>query len=67
MFSYNPLWKTLLDKNMKRTDLLTVASISRQTLADMGKNKPVNLTTLDKICNALECKIEDVIEHFQSN
>lgn len=61
MISYNPLWKTLIDKGMKKLDLLEIADISRGTLAKMGKNEPVNLKVIDKICVELECRIEDVI------
>lgn len=62
MISYNPLWKTLIDKNKKKLDLLEIADISRGTLAKMGKNDPVNLKVLDNICVRLGCKIEDVVE-----
>lgn len=62
MISYNPLWKTLIDKDKKRMDLLDIAGISRGTLAKMGKNEPVNLKVIDSICVNLECKIQDVIE-----
>lgn len=67
MFSYNPLWKTLLDKNIKKTELLNIAGLTSQTIADMGKNKFVSMSTLNKICNTLECSISDVIEHFPDN
>jgi len=67
MFSYNPLWKTLLDKNMNKTELSKTAKITTQTMADMGKNKFVNMSTLNKICNTLQCEISDVIEHFPDN
>lgn len=63
MFSYNPLWKTLVDKHMNKTELLKQAKLTNQTIADMGKNKYVSMATLNKICNLLNCKIEDVIEH----
>ncbi|MGI6124391.1 MAG: helix-turn-helix domain-containing protein [Acetivibrionales bacterium] len=60
-WSYAPLWKLLIDRGMKRTDLLSVAGIYSQTLANMGKNKPVSLDVLGRICSALGCRIEDVI------
>lgn len=62
MFSYNPLWKTLIDKNMTKTDLRIKANFSMKTLANMSKNYYVSLSVLDKICNVLNCKIENVIE-----
>lgn len=67
MFNYNPLWKTLLDKNMNKTDLMNNANLTFQTIADMGKNKFVSMSTLNKICNSLQCNIEDVVKHFPDN
>lgn len=67
MFSFNPLWKTLLDKNMNKTDLLKSANLTSQTIADMGKNKFVSMATLNKICNTLKCDISDVIEYIPDN
>lgn len=61
-WSYAPLWKLLIDRNMKKTDLLSVAGIYSQTLANMGKNKPVSMDVLGKICLALNCRIEDILE-----
>lgn len=67
MISYNPLWKTLIDHNMKRLDLLDIADISRGTLAKMGKNEPVNLSVIEKICRYFQCRIEDVIEYIHED
>lgn len=67
MFSYNPLWKTLLDKNMNKTDLLNATHLTSKTIADMGKNKFVSMSTLNKICNTLQCDISDIIQHFPDN
>ncbi len=64
MFSYDPLWKTLIDKKMNKTDLLNNANLTFQTIADMGKNKFVSMATLNKICNTLNCEISDIIQHF---
>lgn len=62
MISYNPLWKKLIDLNMKKMDLLEIADISRGTLAKLGKNEPVNLKIIESICQKLQCSIEDVVE-----
>lgn len=67
MFSYNPLWKTLVDKNMNKTDLMNITNLSSQTIADMGKNKYVSMSTLNKICNTLNCDISNVILHVPDN
>ena len=61
--SYKPLWKTLIDKNIKnRTELLEIAKIGRGTLAKLSKNQEVSMTVLQKICNALNCELSDVAE-----
>ena len=62
MISYNPLWKTLIDKNMKKMDLKELAGISNTTLAKLGKNGHVSTEIICKICEALNCGIGDVIE-----
>lgn len=62
MISYKPLWKTLIDRDLKKLDLLHIADISRGTLAKMGNNEPVNLKVIDKICMELGCAINDVVE-----
>lgn len=61
--SYNPLWKTLIDKDIKnKTDLLEIAGIGRGTLAKLSKNQEVSMAVLLKICNALNCELSDVAE-----
>ena len=60
--SYNKLWKLLIDKNLKRTDLKELAGISSNVLAKLGKNLPVAVDSLEKICMSLDCNIEDIME-----
>lgn len=62
MISYNPLWHTLLDKDIKKLELCKLSGISTATLAKLGKNQNVNMEIIDKICTALNCRIEDVVE-----
>ena len=62
MVSYLPLWKTLLDKNMKKMQLRDKVGFSNGTLSRLSKNEYVELKLLDKICMSLGCRIEDVIE-----
>lgn len=61
-WSFAPLWKILIDKRMKRTDLLTLAGLHPQTLARMGKDESISMDALGKICTALNCRIEDIVE-----
>ena len=60
--SYNRLWKLLIDKKMKRTDLISGAGISTSALSKMGKDESVSLENIEKICKYLECNIEQVVE-----
>lgn len=60
--NYKKLWKLLIDRGMKKTDLVKVAGISSSTLAKLGKDENVNFDTLNRICVALECDIGDVME-----
>lgn len=62
MISYNPLWKTLIDMNMKKMDLVNLTGISNGTLAKLGKNESVSLSIIDKICITLDCDVSDVVE-----
>ena len=66
MFNYKPLWKKLIDKNMTKTELKEKIGISPTTLATMGKDEYVAMSILDKICNALNCNINEVIEHIKN-
>lgn len=59
--NYDNLWKLLIDKNMKRTDLIHEAKISSSALANMGKNNYVSLRIIDKICTCLDCNVEDIL------
>lgn len=63
--SYNPLWKTLIDKRITKTQLRQKVGCSTSTLARLGKNEFVGLDLICKICNALDCRIEDVVEYVK--
>ena len=61
-YSYNKLWKLLIDKNMIKKDLMAKTNITSSTIAKMGKNQAVSLEVLGKICVALDCDIGDIVE-----
>ena len=63
-WSYKPLWHQLVNRGMKKTELLKIAGINATALAKMGKNQVVTMNTLDKVCNALNCRVEDIVEHI---
>jgi DNA (cytosine-5)-methyltransferase 1 len=60
--SYKPLWHLLLEKEMKKMEFRDVVGISNGTLARLGKNDPVSLDVIEKICITLGCNIEDVVQ-----
>lgn len=59
---YSKLWKLLIDKRMNKSQLKEAAHISTNAVAKLGKNENVSLDTLEKICNTLGCKIEDIMD-----
>lgn len=62
MITYKPLWKTLIDKDKKKMDLVLSGVINRETLAKMGKDRYTSLRTIDAICQYLHVGVEDVVE-----
>ena len=60
--SYNKLWKLLIDKNMKKKELGEAAGISNSLIAKLGKNENVTVDVLVRICSALDCGIDDIME-----
>ena len=60
--SYNKLWKLLIDKKISKTELTHMAGISTNAMAKLGKDEDVRMIVLEKICSALNCRIEDVVE-----
>ena len=59
--SYNPLLKLLIDKGLKRTQFGKMAGIHPYTIAAMGKNMPVSMETLERMCEYLDCELEDIV------
>lgn len=62
--SYNKLWHKLIDMNMSKVELRKKAGLTTNALAQLGKNESVPIHTLEKVCTALNCRIEDVVEVF---
>lgn len=61
-FSYDKLWKLLIDNKMKKKDLAAKAKITATTMSNMGKGKPVSLETLGHICEVFNCNIGDIVD-----
>lgn len=66
-FSYNKLWKLLIDKNMNKTALRDAIGITPSTLARLSKNQNVTMDVLGKICKELNCNIEDIVEYVRED
>ena len=60
--NYNKLWKILIDRNIRKEDLRVAAGIITTSMAKLGKNQPVHMEILLKICKVLDCQLEDVVE-----
>lgn len=65
--SYNRLWKLLIDKNMKKKELSEAAGVSNSLIAKLRKNENVTVDILVKICSALECSFDDIMELVAEN
>ena len=64
---YKKLWKLLIDKNMNKTELRMASGITTTALAKLGRDENVNTEVLAKICQTLDCKIEDIMELVLEN
>ena len=60
--NYNKLWKKLIDLEMSRTEMRLQAGISTRQLAKLGKNENVNTEILVKICGALHCNVDEIMD-----
>ena len=59
---YNKLWKLLIDKRMTKTQLCNEAKVSTNAMAKLGRNEDVRVEVLVKICAALDCTMDDIME-----
>lgn len=65
--SYNKLWKLLIDKGMTKTELRLKSDMATTTLAKLGKNEPISMDVLLRICKVLDCDFSDVMEVIKEN
>ena len=65
--SYKKLWKLLIDKNMRKTDLIKAAGISTNAMAKLGKNEDVRVEVLVKICAVLDCTMDEIMDIIPDN
>lgn len=60
--SYKKLWKMLIDRDLKKKDLMEMADISNYTLMRLNKGENISTETVAKICKALDCGFDDIME-----
>ena len=66
-YSYNKLWKLLIDKNMLKKDLMAQTKITSSTIAKMGRGEAVSLDVLGRICEKFNCNIGDLVDFVHDN
>lgn len=64
-YTYDGLWKLLIDKKMNKTELKKRISMSSATLARLTKNQEVSMAVLARICKELDCNFSDIIEYVK--
>ena len=67
MVSYKKLWKLLIDKDIKKKDLAALADLSSYTIQKLNRGENVNVDSLTKICKALNCTFDDIMEITEDN
>lgn len=67
MISYDKLWKTLDEKGITKYRLTTEYKVSKSQLHRLSHNQSVTTNTLDRLCNILDCDIQDIVEHKKDN
>ena len=65
--SYNKLWKMLIDKGMKKSDLKEQAGISSASIAKLCKGENITTDVLIKICESMNCHLEDIMETIEDD
>ncbi|HEM3561075.1 TPA: helix-turn-helix domain-containing protein [Streptococcus suis] len=63
-FSYNPLWKMLIDRGLKKRELQEMSEVSAASIAKLGRNENVTTEVLLRICESLDCDIQDIMERI---
>ena len=64
-FSYKPLWKLLIDKEMKKKQLMEATGISKSTMDKMSRGELVSMEIIDRICTYFHCDVNEVLEHVR--
>lgn len=60
--NYKPLWKMMIDKDISKGEFRAKTGIAPSTFAKMSNNEYVALDVLVRICNAMNCGLDDIVE-----
>lgn len=64
MIKYDRLWQTMKERGISQYDLYTHYNVNRSQINRLRHNQNVEVITIDKLCNILQCRVEDIMEHF---
>lgn len=64
MIRYDRLWETMKQRGISQYDLYTRYNVNRSQLDRLRKNKNIEVNTIDRLCNILNCRVEDIMEHI---
>ncbi len=64
MITYDRLWQTMKQQGVSQYDLYTHYNVNRSQLNRLRHNENVEVNTIDKLCNILQCRVENIMEHF---
>ena len=67
MISYEPLYKTMKEKNISTYKLINEFGVSRSLLDRLKHNKPISTVTLNDLCSFLDCKVEDILVYIKED
>lgn len=67
MIKYDPLWETMRKRGVTQYDLYTHHNVNRAQIDRLRHNKNVEVNTIDKLCNILQCRVEDIMVHIPDN
>ena len=65
-FSYKPLWKLLIDRDMTKKALMEQTGISKSTVEKMNRGENVSMEVLERVCHALHCDIADIVAYSEN-
>lgn len=65
MISYAPLWKTLKEKGISQYKLIEEYGVDNAQLQRLRENAVVKTITIDRLCQILDCRVEDIMEYVK--